>query len=68
MFTFILIAVLLLWLLYKKLTGKFKMFADRGVKFDDPVVVFGNAFSVAKGKEHALCIIERLYNKFYSEK
>jgi tetraacyldisaccharide-1-P 4'-kinase len=68
MLALISIAVLLLWLLYKKLTEKFKHFEDRGVKFEEPVIVFGNVLNVIRGKQDLFSIIQTLYDKFHNEK
>lgn len=62
------IAVLILWLLYKKLTGKFKLFEDRGVKFEEPVIIFGNILDVIRGKRDIFSVVQTLYEKFHSEK
>jgi tetraacyldisaccharide-1-P 4'-kinase len=68
MFTYTLIAIVILWAIQKKLKENFKTFSERGVKFEEPVIVFGNMFSGFRGKENILDIIQRLYDKFYNEK
>lgn len=68
MFAFASIAILLFWLLYKKLTGKFKIFEERGLKFEEPVVVFGNVLSIIRKKEDILTVLNRLYERFNHEK
>lgn len=68
MFAIASIGILLLWLLYKKLTEKFKIFEERGLKFEKPVVLVGNVLTVVKGKEDFFTVLQNLYNKFYSEK
>lgn len=58
----------LVWALYEWLSKDFGTFSERGVKFEVPVVIFGNFWNAAFGKESVLCPVHKLYNKFYNEK
>jgi hypothetical protein len=68
MFVFTLILVVLLWALLRFLKKDFDIFEKRGVKFEQPVIIFGNMFKAAMGKESFANLFQRLYDKFYSEK
>jgi tetraacyldisaccharide-1-P 4'-kinase len=68
MFALTLIVIVLFWALLKWLKSNFKTFDERGVKFEKPVIIFGNMFKAAMGKESVLCTIQNLYDKFYNEK
>jgi uncharacterized membrane protein (DUF441 family) len=60
MFTVTLIAVALLWALLKYLKKDFDIFEKRGVKFEQPVIIFGNMMSAAMGKVNLVDLIQRL--------
>lgn len=62
------IAVILAWMLYKKLSGNFLLFKERGIPFIKPVVIFGNSFGILTKKENFIDCLQRFYNKFYDEK
>lgn len=64
----LLIAVFLLWTLYKKLTKDLKVFEERGVKYEKGYPVIGNTQSTFGGKESLQDLMHRFYYKFYNEK
>jgi dolichol kinase len=68
MFTFVVIVIVMLWLLVKWLKKDFNIFNERNVKFEKPVILFGNLFNAAMSRESIIDSIERLYTKFYDEK
>lgn len=65
---FLLILLLLLWSLYEKLTKDLKVFEKRGVPYEKAYPVIGNTQSTFGGRESLQDLIQRFYNKFYSEK
>jgi hypothetical protein len=68
MFTYPVIGIVLAWAIYKKLTANFGVFAERGVKFENPVIILGNLSRAAFGKESFVDAFQRFYDKFYNEK
>lgn len=68
MLAFTLIVIVLLWALFKYLKGNLKIFEERGVKYEEPVIIFGNVFKAFIMKESIIDVIDRLCNKFHNEK
>jgi hypothetical protein len=68
MFALSFILIVLFWALLKWLKSNFKVFEKRGVKFEEPVIVVGNCYRAALGRENLFYTMHRLYEKFYGEK
>lgn len=56
------------WLFYKWFSEKSLFFKKRGIKYVNPLPVFGNFLEALKGKESMVEMMIKYYNKFYNEK
>jgi hypothetical protein len=68
MFVLTFILIVLFWAILKWLKSNFKVFEERDVMFEEPVIVVGNCYRAALGRENLFNTIHRLYEKFYGEK
>lgn len=62
------LVLVIVWFVYKKLTAKFDVLAERGVKYEKSAEVFLNIFKMLSGKKSIFDFQNELYKKFPNEK
>ena len=61
------IAIFVGWFIYKKLTKNFDFFDKRGIRYEKPVIIFGNMFKLLMQKENFIDLLDRMYSKFKND-
>lgn len=57
-----------IFVIYKYLRRNDDFFKKRGVKYEEPTLLFGNMFELFTSNSNGLAVFQKLYKKFQNEK